>query len=40
MTVAELLTGTKRPLSQREFQKWLAYLKVKARLQEQQAKKH
>ena len=34
-TVDELLTGRKRPLSNIEFTRWMAYLSVKAELERQ-----
>lgn len=38
MTVTELLTGTKQPLSSQEFTYWQAYISQKAALEEQAQK--
>lgn len=39
MTVDELLTGRKRPLSNIEFIQWNAYFTVKAKLEERARKR-
>jgi len=39
MTVAELLTGVKQPLSNKEFVEWQAFYAVKAHYEEQASKK-
>lgn len=39
MTVEELLTGRKRPITNIEFNDWMAYFVRKAKMQEQANKK-
>lgn len=39
MTASELLTGQKGPLSNQEFNYWMAYLRYKQELEEAASKK-